>query len=105
MPRGALHPVMKQLLGIEDTPAWLRSKSYSIFGIGVDRKHALKWLFHPRGPRKQVLVCGVRVKATFHGPQKVYVYSENALKSQGIADERKHPGLNLTVYRLAAACR
>jgi thermostable 8-oxoguanine DNA glycosylase len=39
---------------------------YSIFGIAVDRKHVLKWLFHQE-------------KATFHGSQKVYVYSENAL--------------------------
>jgi hypothetical protein len=40
--------------------------AYSIFGIAVDRRHALKWLF----PQE---------KATFHRPQKVYVYSENAL--------------------------
>jgi Spy/CpxP family protein refolding chaperone len=39
---------------------------YSIFGIAVDRSHALKWLF-------------LQEKATFHGSQKVYVYSENAL--------------------------
>ena len=45
-----------------------RSKSYSIFGIGVDRKHTLKWLF----PQE---------KATFHGTEKVYMYSENALTS------------------------
>jgi hypothetical protein len=38
----------------------------SIFGIGVDRKHTLKWLF----PQE---------KATFDGSQKVYMYSENAL--------------------------
>jgi hypothetical protein len=39
---------------------------YSIFGIGVDRKHILKWLFS-------------KEKATLHALQKVYVYSENAL--------------------------
>jgi hypothetical protein len=39
---------------------------YSIFGIGVDRKHDARWLF-PQG------------KTTFHGSKKVYVYSENAL--------------------------
>jgi hypothetical protein len=38
---------------------------YSIFGIAVDRRHALKWLFHQE-------------KDTFHGSQEVYVYSENA---------------------------
>jgi N-carbamoylputrescine amidase len=42
--------------------------SWSIFGIGVDRKHALKWLF----PQE---------KATLRGSQKVYMYSENALES------------------------
>jgi hypothetical protein len=40
--------------------------SYSIFGIGVDRKHALKWLFS-------------KEKATLQALQKVYVCSENAL--------------------------
>ena len=45
----------------------MRSETYSIFGIGVDRKHILKWLF----PQE---------KATFHGSKKVYVYSENALE-------------------------
>jgi hypothetical protein len=40
---------------------------YSIFGIGVDRKHVLKWLFS-------------KEKATLHALQEVYVYSENALK-------------------------
>ena len=39
--------------------------TYSIFGIGADRKHTLKWLF----PQE---------KATFHGTEKVYMYSENA---------------------------
>jgi hypothetical protein len=39
---------------------------YSIFGIGVDQKHTLKWIFSQE-------------KATFHGSQKVYVYSKNAL--------------------------
>jgi hypothetical protein len=39
---------------------------YSIFGIGVDQKHALKWLFSQE-------------KATLYGSQKVYMYSENAL--------------------------
>jgi hypothetical protein len=39
---------------------------YSIFGIGVDRKHALKWLFSQE-------------KAALYGSQKVYMYSENAL--------------------------
>jgi hypothetical protein len=39
---------------------------YSIFGIAVDRSHALKWFF----PQEKV---------AFHGSQKVYVYSENAL--------------------------
>jgi hypothetical protein len=39
---------------------------FSIFGIGVDRKHVLKWLF----PKK----------ATLHALQKVYLYSENALE-------------------------
>ncbi|MGD0891303.1 MAG: hypothetical protein ABR923_07190 [Terracidiphilus sp.] len=42
--------------------------SYSIFGIGVDRKHTLKWLF-------------LQEKATFHGTEKVYMYSENARKT------------------------
>jgi hypothetical protein len=40
---------------------------YSIFGIGVDRKQDAKWLF----PQE---------KATSQAPQKVYMYSENALK-------------------------
>jgi hypothetical protein len=38
----------------------------SIFGIGADRKHRLKWLFSQE-------------KATFHCSQKVCVYSGNAL--------------------------
>ncbi len=41
---------------------------YSIFGITIDRKHELKWLFHQE-------------KATFHCSQKVDMYSENALVS------------------------
>jgi hypothetical protein len=51
---------------------------YSIFGIGVDRKHTLKWLF----PQE---------KATFHGTEKVYMYSENAL-----AQGRESTTLNTT---------
>ena len=39
---------------------------YSVFGIAVDRRKTLKWLF----PQE---------KATFHNPEKVYVYSENAI--------------------------
>ncbi len=39
---------------------------YSSSGIAIDRKHALKWLFHQE-------------KATFHCSQKVYAYSETAL--------------------------
>jgi hypothetical protein len=39
---------------------------YSIFGIGVDRKQDVKCLF----PQE---------KDTFQCPEKVYVYSENAL--------------------------
>src|SRR5258708_26864746 len=54
-------------------------KGYSSFGIAVDRKHALKWLFHHRGPQRLVLVAGVEVKATLYYTQKVYVYSETAL--------------------------
>jgi hypothetical protein len=42
-----------------------RSFSYGIFGMGVDRKHEAKWLFPFRGPRGQVFVRGVEVKATF----------------------------------------
>jgi hypothetical protein len=42
-------------------------RAYSSFGIGVDRKHALKWLFHQE-------------KATLHYTQKVFVYSETALE-------------------------
>jgi thermostable 8-oxoguanine DNA glycosylase len=48
------------------------TRDYSIFGIGVDRKHILKWLF----PQE---------KATFHGSKKVYMYSENALVSVAVA--------------------
>jgi len=56
-----------------------RSFSYGIFGMGVDRKHEAKWLFPFRGPRGQVFVGGVEVKATFYCSRKVYVYSDNAL--------------------------
>jgi hypothetical protein len=47
-------------------PAISAKRGYSIFGIGVDRKYALKWLFSQE-------------KASLHGSQKVYVYFENAL--------------------------
>jgi hypothetical protein len=47
---------------------------YSIFGIGVDRNRALKWLF----PQE---------KATLHAPQKVYVYSGNALAENNLGFE------------------
>jgi hypothetical protein len=47
-----------------------RGSVYSIFGIGVDRKYALKWLFSQE-------------KATSRGSQKVYMYSENALNPAG----------------------
>jgi hypothetical protein len=40
--------------------------------MGVDRKHTLKWLF----PQE---------KATFHGTEKVHMYSENALGVQKTA--------------------
>src|SRR6266567_4097403 len=52
---------------------------YSSFGIAINRKHAFKWLFHHRGPRRRVLVAGVEEKVTFHCAQKVYVNSETAL--------------------------
>jgi hypothetical protein len=42
------------------------SHAYNIFGIDVDRKHTLKWLF----PQD---------KATFHGAQEVHVFSVNAI--------------------------
>ena len=51
--------------------------NYSSFGIGVDRKHALKWLF----PQE---------KATFHRAQRVYVYSETALEVKAVV----HLGCN-----------
>ena len=57
-------------------------EAYSIFGIAVDRKHIPKWLFPLRGPLRQVFVAGVEVKATFHGSQKVYMYSENAQRRE-----------------------
>jgi hypothetical protein len=53
-----------------ETPA--QKFDYRIFGIGVDRKHTLKWLFSQE-------------KATLHGSQKVYVYSENALIAQNVS--------------------
>jgi hypothetical protein len=49
---------------------------FSIFGIGVDRKHILKWLF----PQE---------KATFHGSKQVYMYSENALISTAYGPLRR----------------
>jgi hypothetical protein len=49
----------------------LKLHIYSIFGIAVDRKQILKWLF----PQE---------KATFYGSQKVYTYSENALVTMPI---------------------
>jgi hypothetical protein len=77
---------------MEFTPIFTR---YSIFGIGVDRKHILKWLF----PQE---------KATFHGSKKVYMYSENALKTEMKANEdgmcvqganpTRHP---ITMYNLS----
>jgi hypothetical protein len=45
--------------------------------------------FPYRGPQRQVFVAGVEVKATLHGLQEVYVYSENALASRQRA--RKEP--------------
>jgi hypothetical protein len=42
------------------------NRFHSIFGIAVGRRLTLQWLF----PQE---------KATFHGLQKVRVYSENAL--------------------------
>ena len=53
-----------------------RISGYSIFGIGVDRKHVIKWLFS-------------KEKATLHVLQKVYVYSENALGSTNEAGSSK----------------
>src|SRR5271166_3253087 len=58
--------ILKPGIAQSSTHEITRSETYSIFGIGVDRKHALKWLF-PQG------------KATFHCFKKVYEYSENAL--------------------------
>jgi hypothetical protein len=48
-----------------------RLDCYSTFEIAVDRKQALKWLFHQE-------------KAALHVLQKGYMYSESAL---GILDE------------------
>ena len=54
---------------------------YSIFGIGVDRRQEAKWLF-------------AQQKATLQAPQKVYVYSENALElrqpPQGVSVALNH---------------
>jgi len=56
--------------GTKKRSGWLaacanRSKTYSIFGMGVGRKHAARWLFSQE-------------KATLHAAQKVYMYSKNA---------------------------
>ena len=63
-------------------------RRYSIFGIGVDRKHLLKWLLS-------------KEKATLHALQKVHVYSENALRQQpasgGVRPARSHR--QVTTYR------
>jgi hypothetical protein len=65
-----LNPGLSHLTpGLSFERARLQPCRYSIFGNGVDRKHTLKWPF----PQE---------KATFHCSQKVYVYSENALKSK-----------------------
>jgi hypothetical protein len=45
-------------------------RDYSVFGIGVDRRNAAKCLFHQE-------------KGTLKSAQKVYIYSENALKRKG----------------------
>jgi len=45
--------------------SFAKTAGYSIFGIAVDRKHALKWLFPQRGPQRQVSVAGVEVKSPF----------------------------------------
>jgi len=52
---------------------------YSIFGIGVDRRQEAKWLF-------------AQQKATLHTPQKVYVYSENALDNISLWGKELKPG-------------
>jgi hypothetical protein len=54
----------------------LHSGGYSIFGIDIDRKHTLKWLF----PQE---------KATLHGTLEVYVYSGNALRP-AIENSHRH---------------
>src|SRR6266568_3976673 len=64
---------------IRGFPAAMGRNNYSSFGIAIDRKHALQWLFHHWGPRRRALVAGVEEKATFHCSQKVYAYSETAL--------------------------
>jgi hypothetical protein len=48
-----------------------RGSVYSIFGIAVDRKYALKGLFSQE-------------KTTFRGSQKVFMYSEDALNPAGV---------------------
>jgi hypothetical protein len=55
-----------KILGLKNKLILPFGERYSIFGIGVDRKYALKWLFSQE-------------KASFCGCQKVYMYSENAL--------------------------
>ena len=50
-----------------------------LFGITVDRKHTLKWLFLSGVPGERFLLAGVDEKATVHCSPKVYAYSENAL--------------------------
>jgi hypothetical protein len=49
-----------------------------ILGIGVGRKRAFKWLF-------------LREKTTFHGSQKVYMYSEKALPRSYLSGARRGP--------------
>ena len=39
---------------------------YSRIRVDVPNCTPVKWLFPYRGPHRQVLVCGVEVKATFH---------------------------------------
>jgi hypothetical protein len=63
------------------------SAGYSIFGIDVDRKHTLKWLFSQPGPPGQVFVRGVEEKVTFHCSQKVYVYSEKCSNHKDASEE------------------
>jgi hypothetical protein len=73
-------------VGLATAASFMQSEIYSIFGIGVDRKHTLKWLF----PQE---------KATFHGAEKVYMYSENALAPLSIPQicqaPSRPPGMHL----------